>query len=143
MFTKYPLHFAQCFFLNPAERKIKYASKKKITIPTNNATYPNKLHSFLFYRKFRLCITKTQGKAHTHTVARPKALPLGELPTESGERVIVAIVPPLRRLRRHLSPRARLFVSSIITQIGRGNNHSAEIFVFENPPLRTTELNTS
>ena len=33
----------------------------------------------------------------------------------------------LRRLRRHLSRRARLFAGSIITQIGRGNNISAEI----------------
>ena len=90
MFTKYPLHFAQCFFLNPAERKIKYASKKKITIPTNNATYPNKLHSFPFYHKFRLGITAlqatpAQGKAHTPKVAHPKAPSGRELPTKSGE----------------------------------------------------------
>ena len=36
----------------------------------------------LFYRQFRLCITKAQGLAHTpkEEWAHPKALPLGELP---------------------------------------------------------------
>ena len=31
----------------------------------------------LFYRKFRLCITKASGKAHTPKVARALRLPLG------------------------------------------------------------------
>ena len=53
--------------------------------------------------------------------AYPKALPLGELPTESGERGIIATMCPLRRLRRHLSQWERLSVGSIITQIGREN----------------------
>ena len=39
------------------------------------------------------------------------------------------IICPLRRLRRHLSQRERLFVSLIITQIGRENNISAENYV--------------
>ena len=58
----------------------------------------------LFYRQFRLCITKAQGKAHTpkDTRAHSKA--------------------PLCK--------GRLFVSSIITQIGRENNISAEIYVY-------------
>jgi hypothetical protein len=40
---------------------------------------------------------------------------------------ILATIYPLRRLRRHLSQRERLFVSPIISQIGRENNVSAEI----------------
>ena len=47
----------------------------------------------MFYRKFRLCITKASGKDHTHKVARILRLSLWE----------------------------RLFVSPIISQIGREN----------------------
>ena len=43
---------------------------------------------------------------------------------------------PLRRLRRHLSQRERLFLSPIITQIGRENKFSAEILVPVISPLR-------
>ena len=78
------------------------------------------LHNVLFYRKFRLCIAKAQGKAHTPKAARAyKGSPSGRAPAIAGERVIVAIVRPLRRLHRHLSQRERLFVSLIITRIGR------------------------
>ena len=58
-----------------------------------------------------------------------KGSPCGRAPAIAGERVIVAIIRPLRRLRRHLSQRERLFVSPIITQIGRENNRSAEICI--------------
>ena len=58
-----------------------------------------------------------------------KGSPSGRAPAIAGERVIVAIIRPLRRLRRHLSPRERLFVSPIISQIGRENNISAENYV--------------
>ena len=62
----------------------------------------------MFYRKFRLCITKTLGKAHTPMVAHIQ----------------------------RLSPGGRLFVNPIITQIGRENNISAEIckLPYENEP---------
>ena len=56
-----------------------------------------------------------------------KGSPCGRAPAIAGERVLCAQLSPLRRLRRHLSQRARLFVSSIITQIGRENKFSAEI----------------
>ena len=55
--------------------------------------------------------------------------PLGRAPAVAGERVVVATICPLRRLRRHLSQRERLFANSIITQIGRENKFSAEIYV--------------
>ena len=42
--------------------------------------------------------------------------PLGRAPAVAGERVVVATICPLRRLRRHLSHRERLFVSPIISQ---------------------------
>ena len=40
------------------------------------------------------------------------------------------------RSARHLPPGGRLFVSPIITQIGRENKFSAEVFVPNNSPLR-------
>ena len=40
---------------------------------------------------------------------------------------VIATICPLRRLRRHLSQRARLLISPIITQIGRESKFSAEI----------------
>ena len=57
-----------------------------------------------FYRQFRLCITallatRASDKAHTPKVARIQRLP----------------------------PGGRLFVNSIITQIGRENKFSADI----------------
>ena len=55
--------------------------------------------------------------------------PLGRAPAVAGERVVVATICPLRRLRRHLSQRERLFANSIITKIGRENNSSAEIYM--------------
>ena len=42
--------------------------------------------------------------------------PLGRAPAVAGERVVVATICPLRRIRRHLSQRERLFVSSIINK---------------------------
>ena len=47
--------------------------------------------------------------------------PLGRAPAVAGERVVVATICPLRRLRRHLSQWERPFVSPIIPQIGREN----------------------
>ena len=58
-----------------------------------------------------------------------KGSPFGRAPAIAGERAIVAFIRPLRRLRRHLSQRERLFVSLIITQIGRENKFSAENYV--------------
>jgi len=55
--------------------------------------------------------------------------PLGRAPAVAGERVVVATICPLRRLRRHLSQRERLFVNPIIPQIDRENKFSAEIYV--------------
>ena len=55
--------------------------------------------------------------------------PSGRAPEVAGERVVVATICPLRRLRRHLSQRERLFVSPIITQIGRENKFSADFYV--------------
>ena len=65
-----------------------------------------------------------------------KGSPFGRAPAIAGEREIVAFIRPLRRLRRHLSQRERLFDSLIITQIGRENKFSAEIFVPAISPLR-------
>ena len=62
--------------------------------------------------------------------------PSGRAPAVAGERVVVATICPLRRLRRHLSQRERLFVNPIITQIGRENKFSAEVFVPNNSPPR-------
>ena len=89
----------------------------------------------MFYRKFRLCITallaaRASVKAHTHKVARILRLSLWESSRRSRVRGgVIATICPLRRLRRHLSPRARLFVNPVITQIGRENNISAENYV--------------
>ena len=69
----------------------------------------------------------------------PKGSPFGRAPAIAGERVVVATICPLRRLRRHLSQRERLLASSIITQIGRGNNPFADFFVLAYSPLRITE----
>ena len=65
-----------------------------------------------------------------------KGSPFGRAPAIAGERVIVAIIRPLRRLRRHLSQWERLSVSFIITQIGRENNISADLckHPYENTP---------
>jgi len=52
--------------------------------------------------------------------------------------MVLAPFCPLRRLRRHLSQRERLFVIPIIKQIGRESKFSAEISAY-NSPLRTTE----
>ena len=111
----------------------------------------------LLYRQFRLCITAlqatpAQGKAHTPLDEYNQRLSLGRAPAIAGERVIVAIIRPLRRLRRHrlaaarsrsgsdttpwchsfpsrrfATQRERLFVNPIIPQIGRENKFSAEI----------------
>ena len=82
----------------------------------------------LFYRQFRICITKAQGKAHTHKVARILRLSLWESSRRSRVRGgVIATICPLRRLHRHLSQRERLFANPIVTQIGRENNLSAEI----------------
>ena len=55
--------------------------------------------------------------------------PLGRAPAVAGERVVVATICPLRRLRRHLPQRERLLVSPIITQIGRENKFSADFYM--------------
>ena len=89
----------------------------------------------MFYRKFRLCITASQatrvsGKAHTPKVARVLRLSLWESSRRSRVRGCFNLSSiPLRRLRRHLSQGERLFVSSIITQIGRENKSSADIYM--------------
>ena len=62
--------------------------------------------------------------------------PFGRAPAIAGERVLCARLSPLRRLRRHLSQRERHFANLIITQIGRENKFSAEIFVSVISPLR-------
>ena len=88
------------------------------------------LITVLFYRQFRLCITKASGKAHTPMFARIQRLSLWESSRRSRVRGCFNLSSiPLRRLRRHLSQRERLFVSSIITQIGRENKFSAENYV--------------
>ena len=62
--------------------------------------------------------------------ARIQRLPPGGSSRRSRVRGdIIATICPLRRLRRHLSQKARLSIMSIITQIGRENKFSAEIHV--------------
>ena len=65
-----------------------------------------------------------------------KGSPFGRAPAIAGER---AGNTPLRRLRRHLSQGRGFFVIPIITQIGREDKFSADIFVPVNSPLMTTE----
>ena len=55
--------------------------------------------------------------------------PFGRAPAKRVRGDILATIYPLRRLRRHLSQRERLFVSPIISQIGRENKFSAENYV--------------
>ena len=102
----------------------------------------NFLFIVLFYRKFRLCITALQatpasGKAHTPKDARVFRLSLRESSRRSRVRGgVIATICPLRRLRRHLSQRARLSAHPIITQIGRENKFSAEVLRLPIFPLR-------
>ena len=49
-----------------------------------NTSFVNFLFIILFYRQFRLCITKAQGKAHTPKVARVLRLSLWESSRDSG-----------------------------------------------------------
>ena len=78
-------------------------------------TSTNKHFHSVLSRRFRHCITKASGKAHTPKEERARA------PAIAGERVLCAQLSPLRRLRRHLSRRERHFANLIITQIGREN----------------------
>ena len=89
--------------------------------------------------------------------------PLGRAPAVAGERVVVATICPLRRLRRHrlaaarsrsgsdttpwchsfpsrrfATQRERLLAIPIITQIGRENKFSAEIYIPANSSFTTT-----
>ena len=73
-------------------------------------------------------IAQTAGAAETEIFDQA---PCGRAPAIAGERVLCAQLSPLRRLRRHLSQRARLFVSSIITQIGRENKFSANLCAYQ------------
>ena len=84
---------------------------------------------FCFIASFAFVLQRLWAKPIPLWLHSSKGSPSGRAPAIAGERVIVAIILPLRRLRRHLSQWERLFVSSIITQIGRGNNSSAEIYM--------------
>ena len=107
----------------------------------------HKISFIVLSRKFRLCITKAQGKAHTpkDAQAQPKApsgrelspkvtegesvtIKLAQTPSYAGSfRHGYAVPPPSRR---------EAFAKPIIPQIGRENNISAEIckHPYENQP---------
>ena len=93
----------------------------------------------LLYCQFRLCITTALGKAHTPMVARILRLPPGgswrrrrlreNALHEGFHEPKVAQAPSVTAMPCHLPLGGRLSVSLIITQIGRENNISAEIYV--------------
>ena len=96
--------------------------------PKYQVTHLNKqTFSFCFIASFAFVLQRHRAKPIPLKMHASKGSPCGRAPAIAGERVLCVQLSPLRRLRRHLSQRARLFVSSIITQIGRENNHSAEI----------------
>ena len=103
------------------------------------------LIKILFYRKFRLCITNASGKAHTPMVACILRLPPGgswrcrrlrENALHEGFHKSKVAQAPSTANAVPLPLGGRLFVSLIITQIGRENNISAEIckHPYENTP---------
>ena len=128
--------------------------------------------SFCFIASFAFVLQRCKQRRHrakpiTLRLYVPNGSPFGRAPAIAGERVLCAQLSPLRRLRRHrlaaarsrsgsdttpwchsfpsrrfATQRARLLVSPIITQIGRENKFSAEIFVFVISPLRMQRENT-
>ena len=77
---------------------------------------------FCFIASFAFVLQRHRAKPiPLKRTGSSKGSPFGRAPAIAGERVLFAQLSPLRRLRRHLSQRARLFVSPIITQIGREN----------------------
>ena len=102
------------------------------------------LIKILFYRQFRLCITKTSGKAHTPKDARAhhRLPPEGSSIDYNMKCNTKVTRAPSTAAAVPLPPGGRLFVSYIITQIGREDNLSAEIckHPYENQPLRVLFL---
>jgi len=100
----------------------------------------------LLYRQFRLCITKASGEAHTPKVARIPRAPSGrELSAKltEGECVTMRLLQTQSYAgsfrhapRATFLPEEGFFATPIITQIGRENKLSADIFVPANSPLR-------
>ena len=88
-----------------------------------------KFLSFCFIASFAFVLQRHRAKPIPLKTHASKGSPCGRAPAIAGERVLCAQLSPLRRLRRHLSRRERLFVSPIITQICRENNISAEIYL--------------
>ena len=89
-----------------------------------------KFLSFCFIASFAFVLQRHIGQSPCPLkMHASKGSPFGRAPAIAGERVLCVQFSPLRRFRRHLSQRERLFVSTIITQIGRENNISAEIYV--------------
>ena len=85
--------------------------------------------SFGFIASFAFVLQKHRAKPIPLKIRASLGSPFGRAPATAGEREIVAFIRPIRRLRRHLSQRERLFVNPIISQIGRENKVSAENYV--------------
>jgi len=83
----------------------------------------NSYLSFCFVARFAFVLQMLWTMPILLKLRISKGSPSGRAPAIAGERVISSQFFPLRRLRRHLSQRARLF---IISQIGRENNISAD-----------------
>ena len=79
----------------------------------------NSYLSFCFIASFAIVLQRLWAKPIPLKMHVSLGSPLGRAPAVAGERVVVATIYPLRRLRRHLSQRERLSVSPIITKIGR------------------------
>ena len=92
----------------------------------------NSYLSFCFIASIAFVLQRHRAKPIPLKMHVSLGSPLGRAPAVVGERVVVATICPLRRLRRHLSQRERLFANPIITQIGRENKFSAENYVSRN-----------
>ncbi len=68
------------------------------------------MHSYCcFIASFAFVLQRLRAKPIPLRLSVTKGSPCGRAPAIAGERGIVAIFHPLRRLRRHLSQRERLF----------------------------------
>ena len=91
---------------------------------TNSNAQSSITHFFIiifsfYHTSFAFVLQRLRAKPIPLKLRTSKGSLFGRAPAIAGERVLCAQLSPLRRLRRHLSQRARLFVSPIITQIGR------------------------
>ena len=123
----------------------KQRNKEKSSL--SSFSYDIFLSTQCVYRQFRICITNTSGKAHPPMVACILRLPPGgswrrrrlrENALHEGFHKSKVAQAPSTANAVPLPLRGRLFVSLIITQIGRENNISAESckHPYENTPKR-------